>query len=197
MKVKGAKSLEGIPWDEMLYYDETSPSCLRHKNDKIRPNNLSVRMRAGDVACSLQNKEGYWRYTSAKYGNFPGHRIVWFLIHGEDIPDDCLLDHIDGDRSNNKIDNLRLISEADNTRNAVKYKNNTVGVTGIYYDEKAPDCFYWKASWLDLSGKQRTKSFSVDKYGNNEAKNLALAYRIKMIEELNKQGAGYTDRHGT
>lgn len=197
MRVKNAKSLEGIPWDEMLYYDETSPSCLRHKNDKVRPNNLSVARKAGEVACSINSSTGYWRYLSSRYGDFAGHRIVWFLITGEDVPPDCLVDHIDGDRLNNKIDNLRLVSETVNLRNAVKYSNNTTGITGIYYDKKSGDNFYWKASWMDLDGKQKTKSFSVKKHGFDIAKELAVQYRTEVIQQLNEQGAGYTDRHGT
>ena len=200
-KVKNAKSLKGIPWEDMLYYDETSPSCLRHKNNKIRPNNLSVCRYAGDVAGSLSKTNNYWTYSTSQYGTFQCHRIIWYLMYGKDVPDDKVIDHIDGDSTNNKIDNLRLLSEVENTRNAKMYSNNTSGVVGVYFDIKTDSKGigreYWKASWLELDGSQKTKSFSIDKYGNEEAKKMAINYRYEQIVRLNSNGAGYTERHGT
>lgn len=199
-KVKGAKSLEGIPWDEMLYYDETSPSGLRHKNNKIRPNNLSIARFAGDIAGSKATNSNYWVYSSSSYGTFQCHRIVWYLVHGYDVPDDKLIDHIDGDRTNNNVNNLRLISEADNNRNAKLYKNNTSGVVGVYFDSKNNKGFrreYWKASWQEIDGSQRTKAFSIDKLGYDEARQLAIEYREQQIKRLNEEGANYSERHGT
>lgn len=44
------------------------------------------------------------------------HRIVWTLTHGE-IPEGLVVDHIDGDTSNNSIDNLRLATKRQNQHN--------------------------------------------------------------------------------
>jgi len=195
-RVKNAKPVSNIPWSDMLYYDETSPSCLRHKSDKIRPNNLSVARYAGEVAGNVNKENGYWVYCSALYGNFQCHRIIWFLSYNEDVPVNSIIDHVDGDKLNNKISNLRLVSEAENTRNVPMYKNNTTGTTGVYLDRKYKEFYYWKASWMDLDGKQRSKSFSITKLGDDVAFKLACECRNNMIEELNSLGAGYSDRHG-
>lgn len=43
------------------------------------------------------------------------------------------------------------------------------------------------------------KSFNAkinDKHGYDEALQMAIAWRKSMIDQLNKQGAGYSDRHG-
>lgn len=39
-------------------------------------------------------------------------------------------------------------------------------------------------------------TFSTHKFGNDEAFRLACEYRIEMVAELNRQGAGYTKTHG-
>ena len=45
-----------------------------------------------------------------------GHRVIWAIHYGED-PGDMIVDHIDMDRSNNRISNLRLVNNADNIFN--------------------------------------------------------------------------------
>jgi hypothetical protein len=49
-----------------------------------------------------------------KRSNVCVHRVVWMLLNGA-IPDDLDVDHVDFDRSNNKIDNLRLLNRSQNT----------------------------------------------------------------------------------
>ena len=199
-RVKGAKSIGHIPWNKLVYYDETSPTCIRHNRDIVFGNNKTLfKARKGDKAGS-KTQGGYHSIFLSKYGTFPVHRIVWFLNTGEDVPVDKIIDHIDGDRLNNKFSNLRLVNESENTRNTKMYKNNTVGVTGVYFDTKndakGKPRYYWKTSWQELDGKQKTKSFSISKYGLLPAFKLAFEYRQLQIKRLNEHGAGYTDRHG-
>jgi len=44
------------------------------------------------------------------------NRLVWMLIHRRAIPDECRVDHIDGNRRNDSPDNLRLMSTEDSNR---------------------------------------------------------------------------------
>lgn len=191
-----ANSMRGIPFKEMVYYDPTSKTGLRHLTDKTYGNGNTVYAAyAGDEAGS--ERYGYWVYTTSKYGTHGVHRIIYLLENNlEDLPAEYVVDHIDGNSLNNHIDNLRLIHKSSNTRNAKMYSNNTSGITGVYFDKKGK-YDYWKASWMKIDGKMGTKSFSIMKYGDEEARNLAINYREKMIAELNAQGAGYTERHGT
>lgn len=200
-RVKGAKSLEGIPWTELVYYDESSSTFLRH-NREIRYGNQDTLIRAkkGDEAGN-PTLGGYTSLVLSRYGTFPIHRIVWYLNTGEDVPPNQLIDHIDGNRTNNCISNLRLIPEAENTRNTSMYSNNTTGVTGVYFDKKKyPNSNeirnYWKASWMELDGNQKTKAFSIEIFGLLPAFKMAVEYRQAQIERLNREGAGYTERHG-
>jgi hypothetical protein len=57
------------------------------------------------------------------------HRVVWAIVHGEWPAGQ--IDHIDGDRSNNRIGNLRVVSTVENARNAGVYSTNRSGVSGV------------------------------------------------------------------
>ncbi|HEX5183606.1 MAG TPA: HNH endonuclease [Allosphingosinicella sp.] len=60
------------------------------------------------------------------------HRVIWKLVHGLD-PDH--IDHIDGDRSNNKLANLRSVTPSENNRNRRQPKTNTSGAIGVCWVE--------------------------------------------------------------
>jgi hypothetical protein len=60
------------------------------------------------------------------------HRLVWSLYNGP-IPDGFEIDHINGDRADNRIENLRCVSRARNHRNTKRNWNNSSGTTGVYY----------------------------------------------------------------
>lgn len=57
------------------------------------------------------------------------HRVAWAMHTGE-WPE-VQIDHIDGNPSNNQIDNLRLASNAENQQNRGKYRTNNSGVKGV------------------------------------------------------------------
>lgn len=105
---------------EYLKYDETSPTCLRWIKkfcDKIN---------VGDIV-GRKDSRGYLRtqFNGIKFSN---HRIIFFLHNGY-CPE--YIDHIDGNPSNNKIENLRECSLSDNSCNTKISKNNTSGHKGV------------------------------------------------------------------
>lgn len=58
-----------------------------------------------------------------------GHRIVWEAFNGE-IPEGMEIDHINTDRSDNRLENLRLVSSSENKRNPTtleRYKQSNKG----------------------------------------------------------------------
>jgi AP2 domain len=60
------------------------------------------------------------------------------------------------------------------------------GVTRIVTTVKGYEYEFWKATWTTRRGKRCSRQFSVTKYGEKEAKKLAIAARS---EELDKIGA--------
>lgn len=61
------------------------------------------------------------------------HRLVYLMHHGT-MP--AFIDHIDGDTSNNVIENLRACTQAENNRNVGRRSDNTSGVKGVYLDRR-------------------------------------------------------------
>lgn len=178
-----------VNWKELVLYDESSSTYLRWKTEQRRGVNKQVLVKGVGEEAGYFNKDGYSRTTfnSNKYFN---HRIIWILHNGE-IDESLFIDHIDGDRANNSINNLRLVSRKLNNRNAGITKANTTGFNGISFNK---DTGIYLATWYDLSGSLNSKVFSTRKMGD-EAFRLACEYRIKMIDEMNARGAGYTDKH--
>lgn len=175
--------------DYLNYFtvDRNSPSGL----SRIRGVS-NGKYERGDIGhCGYIAMNGTWA-VKFKMTMFKVHRIVWELSYGK-IPDNWIVDHLDGNPLNNLIENLRIVPAQYNCQNRGKSKNNTSGVTGVSYRS---DYNCYTASW-NFSDKVRSKSFSVNKYGNEEAFRLACEYRAQKIRELNEQGAGYTERHGT
>jgi hypothetical protein len=67
---------------------------------------------------------------------YKAHRIAWLIATGCD-PGDALIDHIDGDSTNNRFSNLRLATEAENGKNKRIYCNNSSGYKGVSYHKQA------------------------------------------------------------
>ena len=122
------------------------------------------------------------------------HCWIWEQLVGP-IPVGYEIDHINGNPSDCRLENLRVVPHKINCRNRGKRKDNSSGTTGVYYQKKKL-VYYWTAAWNDpVTGKLRTKSFNVDLLGNDMAKKLAIEYRKSVFDSLvNKHS--YTNRHG-
>lgn len=185
-----------IQWSEIFEYSEESPSGLVWCKDRLAGfGNGTVNAFAGDVAGSVDSN-GYWLvYVSEANRKLSCHRIIWEIFNGE-VPEKFQIDHIDGERHNNRIENLRVVSGAVNARNQKLRKDNTSGIQGVYWNTNPSGNTYSVARWNSLDGKTVCKYFSVEKYGEEKALDLAVKAREEAIAELNKNGAGYSKRHG-
>jgi len=77
---------------------------------KHRGRRININTRAGSV-----NREGY-RCIGIGYRHYQEHRII-YIYHYGDIPDGMVIDHIDKNITNNKIENLRLVTNQENNFN--------------------------------------------------------------------------------
>ena len=110
-----------IPTDigEYITYDPKTGILTRFKAPSNRgPKNL------GPI--TDKSKTGYIRLRFRMY-RFNAHRVAWFLMTGAQ-PE--VIDHIDGDRSNNIFSNLRSGSHRDNMRNHARHRaGRTPGIS--------------------------------------------------------------------
>lgn len=58
------------------------------------------------------------------------HRVIWAIVYGH-WPN--VIDHIDGNKINNKLENLRNVDYVENNRNLPKPKKNKSGFTGVRF----------------------------------------------------------------
>lgn len=157
----------------------------------------SRRVKVGAKAGSLRRVNGYTtiRIDGQRYRS---HRLVWLYSYGVFPEKD--IDHVNGNRNNNCLENLREVSRSENSRNVRMKSNNTSGFTGASLVEKKRENGkidkYWLTTWVDISGRYKQKLFQISMYGDAQAKELAIALRESKIQELNNLGLGYTQRHG-
>lgn len=88
---------------------------------------LSKRIVAGRRAGGIQST-GYIK-TGFKGKTYQNSRLIWIMHHG-DIPAGYVVDHINRDRSDNRLENLRLATIAENNYN-MKAQRNKWGFRGV------------------------------------------------------------------
>lgn len=185
-----------MDFSEYLYYSESSPSKLRWKV-QIRSGYRGNRTMADvDELAGYLSEEGYWM-VGLKGRYYPAHRIIWTICSGP-IPPKMQVDHKNRVRSDNTFDNLRLATKTVNMQNCSKQCNNSTGKTGVSWMFNGANDTYAVAQWsLGKDGNRKMKYFSVRKHGLLPAFKLACDYRAMIINQLNEQGACYTETHGT
>ena len=90
--------------------------------------------RKGEVAGHV-NAEGY-RVIKLGRTPFPAHRLAWFLVHGEWPA--LEIDHINGVRDDNRMQNLRLADRSANMQNkrAAMSNNKSCGLLGVTWNKQ-------------------------------------------------------------
>jgi len=92
------------------------------------------RIKVGQVT-AITSANGYMRIMF-KTIYYYAHRLAYYMYYGID-PLEKLVDHIDGDKANNKINNLRLATRSQNGMNRVSLAiNNTSGATGVVWNKR-------------------------------------------------------------
>lgn len=126
----------------------------------------------GRFAGSL-NAEGYvkirFRY-NGKRTEILAHRLAWYISNGEVA--NCI-DHINHNRSDNRLINLRNVSNTENQRNRTLNKNNKSGVSGVRFRGSR-----WVAE-IKIDGiKKNLGSFSSFSDAVNARKDAEVLYNF-------------------
>lgn len=143
----------------------------------------------GETA-GTQRSDGY-RSIAIDRKTYLEHKLILLVALGF-YPE--YVDHINGNRADNRAENLRVVTPHINSRNQKMSAANKSGATGVRYraSRKA-----YEAYWVGQSGKKEFKYFPCARFeSESEAMREASRYRKAMIEQLNAGGDSYTDRHG-
>ena len=89
---------------------------------------------AGKEAFATVTGEGY-RQGSIFAESYLAHRVIWALQQGEWPTHE--IDHINGVKNDNRIENLRAVTKGENSRNLPMRADNSSGVTGVTWHKKA------------------------------------------------------------
>ena len=126
MATDEGRNMKQISFDEAaaLFVYDPETGVVSWKNDAGRWGRLKAGTRAGWV-----EKRGYLVVEIGRDKVF-AHRIAWLLHYGTNPSAD--IDHINGDKGDNRICNLRDVSRTVNKQNQYRaHKNSTTGVLGV------------------------------------------------------------------
>jgi len=117
---------------------------------------------------------GYLQVVLSKDGipkNYHIHRLL--AEHFIENPDNkrCV-DHWDGNRTNNKLNNLRWASYSENSQNRGATKNNKLGIKNIHYDKSQDRYRYQKKINGELHQKRFKTLEEAIEYKKNYEKNI-------------------------
>jgi len=96
---------------------------------------------AGKEACACV--DGGYKQGGLFYNKLKAHRAAWAIMTGE-MPRGQI-DHINGDGTDNRWENLRLVDSTGNARNQKKHRTNPSGHTGVCWHKPTEkwEAYYW------------------------------------------------------
>lgn len=133
---------------------------------------------AGSIAGHIHKKSGYVRVI-INNKSYAAHRLIWLYMTGILLEETSHIDHINGDKADNRWINLRLASRSENNSNVGLRKDNTSGIKGLRFAETFIECrvafkrkTYYKCFKLDQleDAKQwlrETRSSTQGEFSNN------------------------------
>lgn len=148
---------------QVLAYDKetgvltwrTRPATLFDDTGKVSAGGKASRWNkrfAGKPALTYKTNYGYLTGHIMRR-LYMAHRAAWAIHYGE-WPDGQI-DHINHNRTDNRIANMRVVSHAENAKNQKLRASNTSGVCGVSYNQKTQR---WRAR-ITADGRERTLGY--------------------------------------
>lgn len=122
---------------ECFGYDETT-GVLTWKERPLTHFKAEARRKAFNTRyagkpLSARDNRGYI-VTSLDTQKLKGHRVIWKLFYGEEPPP--VIDHLNSNKSDNRISNLKAVTQLENLFNKQVQRNNKLGVKGVSFDTR-------------------------------------------------------------
>jgi hypothetical protein len=162
---------------EIMYYDSKSGFLYwKHRKDMSKTWNsryANKKVKTNNANCSsiLYNGNRF---------NTVYHRLIWCCYYGKWPESNLVIDHKNGNHYDNTIENLRLVTHAENSRNRSTPKDNTSGHIGVYWRKE-------KKKWQVQIGSNG-KTIHIGYFKNKED-------AIKARKEAEKK-YGFHENHG-
>ncbi len=135
---KASNSVISLPSQDFLlsildYNPETGGFVWKSRPRSLFSSDRAWRMcnvkYAGKIALNTIDRKGY-RCGMIFGQEYKAHRVAWKMAHGDDPSE---VDHINGDKGDNRIVNLRAVTASENCQNKPSYQSNSTGHTGVYW----------------------------------------------------------------
>jgi len=129
------------------------------------------------VDCKANRNDGYCS-VRLKDSKIMYHTIMWILVNGTITDVNAELDHIDGNRINNRIENLRLVTSRENQQNSESHRNGRlVGCCFFKQSNK------WRAE-IKINGKKICLGYYNTELEAHQIYSEALTMLDKSVEEV-------------
>ena len=139
---------------ELFDYDPaTGALTWRRRADSEKDAARLNSRHAGKVAGNL-DRLGYLK-VFADGRQHKAHRVVWLIVNGE--LGDAQIDHINCNRSDNRIENLRLASRSQNIANSRRHSDASSGYKGVTWHPSGK----WHAR-IKQNGRSRSLGLFAD-----------------------------------
>lgn len=152
-----------------IKYVEIDPEwkeLLISSNYVASPEGLIINKTTGRVLRG-EKRNGYTRvYIKNQY--YTAHKLIWETYNGL-VPEGYEIDHFDGNKENNNLDNLKLVNHADNIRNA--YRNGHKGQSSVKQYTKDGEYIATYSSFREaakaINGSEYAIKEAVNRYGTS------------------------------
>ncbi|ACL81357.1 putative HNH endonuclease [Sulfitobacter phage EE36phi1] len=174
MKTKPLPSRETLL--KLLQYDPKTGSLYWKERSEEFSDHIRFNKRyAGKPAFTCISR-GYQTGTIEGV-HYKAVRVIWKMVHGYD-PE--VIDHIDGNKLNNRISNIRNVTQVENTKNRANYKNNTSGYPGVNWIARLQ-------KWQVTTGGAKHRKY----HGTYASLEEAISVKKQMEKDY-----GYHQNHG-